>query len=90
MRRRRTCDDYLDRARSSGRQDVLITGEAVERLESGQDLNARAAYKTAERRGVRQKKEDGAPKRSGGKASGGGQTLDGFNRRTGLRDRRYV
>ena len=39
--------------------------------------------------GVSQKKKDGAPERSGDKVKGGGQTLDGFNRRTGQRNWRY-
>ena len=60
----------------------MITEEAVGPLESDEYLDARAVYKAAKKQGVGQEKKDGAPKRGGDKARGGGQTLNGFNRRT--------
>ena len=49
----------------------------------------RATYKEAEKKGVGRKRKDGCPKRGGGEAQGDRQTLNGFNRSTGLRKRCY-
>ena len=40
-------------------------------------------------RGAGKTKKDGLPKRGGEEVEGGGQTLNGFYRKTGLRNRRY-
>ena len=46
--------------------------------------------KKAEKQGVGQKRKDGSSYVSYGKVEGGGQTLYGFNRRTGHRNRCYI
>ena len=66
-----------------GRQDALSTDEAVGPLESDEDFDASAAYKKAKKQGAGEKEKDGFPDRGGDKQRGGGQTLNGFNRRTG-------
>ena len=72
----------------SGRQDVLITGEAVGPLGSGEGLDACVAHKNAKKQGAGQKKKDGLPKRGGDKVRGREQTLHGLNRCAGRRNRR--
>ena len=69
------------------RQDALFTAEAVGSLASDGDCEALAVRKKAKKQGARKKKEDGPPERGGDKSQGGGQTLNGFNRRTGQRNR---
>ena len=71
------------------RQDVLITEEADEPSEEERDREARAKYRKSKKQGAGQKRGDGTPKVSGGKLKGGGRTSNGFNRRTGPRNRRY-
>ena len=71
------------------RQDVLITEEADEPSEEDRDREARAKYRKSKKQGAGQKRGDGTPKVSGGKLKGGGRTSNGFNRRTGPRNRRY-
>ena len=70
-----------------GRQDALLTEEAVGSLAIDEDLEDLAAYKKAKKQGAGRKKEDGLPRQGGDKVTGGGQTLHGFNRRTGQRIR---
>ena len=67
-----------------GRQDVLLSGEAV-----GEELDARVAYNQSGKRRAGRNKQDGVPKRGGGKVKGGGQALGGFNCRAGQRDQCY-
>ena len=50
----------------------MTTEEAVEPLGSGEDLDALAAHKKAEKQGAGKKKKDGVPKRGGGEVKGGG------------------
>ena len=69
-------------------QDALFTGEAADSHASDEDLDALAAYR-GEKRGASKKKKDGSPKRGGDEAKRGGQRLNGFNRKTGLRSRSY-
>ena len=57
----------------------------VDPLASHEDLGILAAYREAKKQGAGKKKE-GPPKKGWEKAKGGGQTLNGFNRKTGLRD----
>ena len=71
------------------RQDALSTAEAVEPRASDEDLDASAAYRKAKKLGAGKKKKDALPKSGGGKVGGVGQTLNGFNFETGLRNRRY-
>ena len=73
---------------SGGRQDVLITEEAIEPLASDGGQDARAAYKKAQKKGVGKKKKDGVPRRGRGNVIGAGQTLHGPSRRMGQRERR--
>ena len=70
------------------RRDVLLTEEAMAPRESDEDLEVWLAHRKANKKGVSGNKKNGAPKRSAGKVRGDGQTLDGFNRRTGKRRRR--
>ena len=64
--------------------------DAVGPLESDGDQDARVAYKKARMQGVAPNKTGGAPKRGGVKVRGAGQTLHGFNRRSGLRNGCYL
>ena len=72
-------DEILANARRSfgslgggGRQDVLITEEAVGPLESDGGQDPRVAYKKAKKQGAGKKKKDGVPKRGGGEVKEGG------------------
>ena len=48
------------------------------------------AYRKAEKRGARKKRQqDGTPKHGGGKVRGDGQTLNGLNQSTGKRNQCY-
>ena len=55
-------------------------------MANDEDLDALAAYRKSERHGAGEKKKDGLPKRGGDEVRGGGQKLDGFDRKTGLRN----
>ena len=70
-----------------GRQDALLTEEEAGSLAIDENLENLAAYKKAKKQGAGRKKEDGLPRQGGDKVTGGGQTLHGFNRRTGQRIR---
>ena len=75
--------------RGGTRQDALFTEEVLGPLASDEDSDALAAFRQEEKRGAGEKKKDSSPKRGRDKAEGGGQTLNGVNRKTGLRNRRY-
>ena len=47
------------------------------------------SVQNSKKQGTGQRERDGAPKTSREKVKGDGQTLDGFNRRAGIRHRRY-
>ena len=66
---------------SGGRQDLSSTEEAVEPLERDEDQDARAAYKRAKKQCAGKQKKDGGPRPCGAK-------WNGFNSRTGRRNRR--
>ena len=57
----------------SGRQDVLITEEAVGPSESDEGQGARAAYGKSKKKGAGQKKNDGAPDVARIKCEGAGR-----------------
>ena len=69
-------------------KDVPAVADVDESLGNGKDQGACAARKKAKGQGMGRTKEDGMPKKSSDKMKGDGQTLDGFNRRTGLRNLR--
>ena len=71
------------------RQDDLFSGEAAEPRASDGHLDVLAAYRKAKKQGAGRKKGGGPPERGGGEVKWGGQTLNGFNRKTGQRNRRY-
>ena len=62
---------------------------AAEPVWSDEHQDACVANKEAETQGAGKQKKDGVPKRGGGKVKEDRQTLSGFNRRTGKRNRRY-
>ena len=66
-----------------------IAEEAVGPVEIDEDQDAREAYRKAKKQGAGRRKEGAGPRRGGGTAIRDGQTLEGFNRRTGQRNRRY-
>ena len=72
-----------------GRQGALLTEEAARPRQSTGDIDFSAAYRKARKQGTGKKKKEGPPKRGGGKVNGSGQTLNGFNRKTDLRYRRF-
>ena len=51
--RRRTCDDYMDRAGGGNRQNALLTEAAVGPLASDEDLESSAAYNKEKKQGGR-------------------------------------
>ena len=69
------------------RRDVLITAEAGGSLVSDKDQEARVTYRRAKKQGAGQKRKDSVPRSSRDNVRGDGQTLTGFNPRTGLRNR---
>ena len=72
-----------------GRPDVLLAEEASGFLESDEDLEARMAHRKAKKKGAGKKKQDGPPRPGGDTVREDGRTLNGINRRTGKRNRRY-
>ena len=77
-------------SRGSGRrQDAMLTEEAAEFRASDRDLDVLAAHMKANKQGVGKTKREGPPENGGDKVQGGGQTLGGLNRKTGLRNRCY-
>ena len=84
---RRPCENYLDLADGDARRDILITEDAHGSSENKDEHEARATYKIAKKRGAGRKGNDGSSNASKDEVKGGGQTLSGFNRRAGLRNR---
>ena len=75
----------LFRSRGGGsHRDVSVTEEAGGPLESNKDQEARVTYTESEK-----SMKDGLPKSGGAEARGDGQTLNGRNCRTSLRNRCY-
>ena len=74
---------------SGSRRDALRTEEAAEYRESDEDLDISPASRTAKKLGAGRKKKEGPPKKGAGGETGDGQTLNGFNRETGVHNRRY-
>ena len=66
-----------------------ITGEADGLLSSDKVQEAGVAREKAKEREAGQERKDGFLRSGADKELGAGQTLNGFNRRTGLRDRGY-
>ena len=69
------------------RQDVLVAENADGPMGGDGNQEARVTYKKAKIQEAGQKRREGVTKVSGGKEKGEGQTLNGFNRRAGLRNR---
>ena len=74
---------------SGSRQDGLLTEDAVESRATDEDWGVLAAYRKAKKQRVRKKKNEGPPKRGEDKVKREGQALNGFNRKTNPRNRRY-
>ena len=73
----------------AGRQDVLVAANIDLSSEAGTDFEAWVAYREAKKKSWKKKREDGDARKNAGKAKGGGQTLNGYTRETGSRNRRY-
>ena len=74
---------------SGSRQDAPLIEEAAESHASDDDLDGLAAYIKKEKQAAWKTKKEGPPKQGARKVTGGGQTLNGFNRKTGLRSKCY-
>ena len=84
-----TSRSFLGSCGGAALQDTLITGGAQGPLGRDKEREARGTYKKAKKQGARQKRGEGLGNAGRDKVHGGGQTLNGFNPRTGLRNRRY-
>ena len=88
-----TSEDALaNMRRLFGLRDDLsehATAYAVGSLAGDEAADAPAAYRKAKEQGAGKKKKDGLHTRGGDTAKGGGQKLNGFNRKTGLGSRRF-
>ena len=76
-------------ARRRGSPGRLDRGGSRVALVGDKDNEARATYKRAKKQGVDHRRKDGFLSVSGHKVKGGVRTLNGFNRRAGMRDRCY-
>ena len=73
----------------AARQDVLVAADM--HVSSGPEIDyeTRVAHRNAEREGRNKKREDGDARNFKNKVEGDGPTLNGFNRRDGIRNRCY-
>ena len=69
---------------SGSRKDALLSEEAAEPHTGDEDWDVLAAYRKAKKQGAEKKRKAAPPIWGGGKVKGGGQTLNGFDRKTGL------
>ena len=76
--------------RCAARQDILVTKDAYGPLGGDKEQETCETHKKANRQGVCRERKEGLSNASTYKVKGDGPTLKGFNRHTGVRNRRHM